>query len=151
MMKIITTWMQEGEVTLETTDFFTNDDPHLYLLVRANQCVETYENNGVSLVEKIMRGPLAIDLFPSGMDAACKIRIEQDDPQENNPQNQEAARLTVPAGARVGNIVDFLRHTLASCPDYPCRVDEMTAREIEINKVASHLCGAIQFLLRDLE
>jgi hypothetical protein len=44
-------------------------------------------------------------------------------------------------------IAEFLEKTLDECPEFPCRVDEMTAREFKISLV----CGAMNFLKDELK
>jgi hypothetical protein len=48
-------------------------------------------------------------------------------------------------------VVEFLKKTLNECPEYPCRVDEMTEREFKMCIIVSHLCGAINFLKEKLD
>jgi hypothetical protein len=47
-------------------------------------------------------------------------------------------------------IAEFLEKTLNECPEFPCRVDEMTPREFGIALVVFHLCGAMTFLKGEL-
>jgi hypothetical protein len=75
-LKIITTWMEEGEVVEQTTGFVSSSDPQVCLVAQVDKCVNKYEEQGIALVEKICRGSFGIDLFPHDRDAACKIRIE---------------------------------------------------------------------------
>lgn len=61
-------------------------------------------------------------------------------------QIDKEAMINVFNEDKVAAIHKCARITLDELPDYPCRMDEMTERELQITEIVTRLCGAMTWI-----